>query len=48
MKGLLYVIDKLGETLALTEQALAETQQALQVAQARLAGIDAEAEKKPV
>lgn len=46
MKGVLYVIDKLGETLGFTEQALAEAQQALQVAEARIAELEAVPAKK--
>lgn len=45
MKGILYVIDKLGETLALTEQALEVAQRQIADLEAQIQQADTPAEK---
>jgi BMFP domain-containing protein YqiC len=42
VNGLLYVIDKLGETLASAEQALARAQEVNEILQARVTELEAE------
>lgn len=48
MNGLVYVLDKLGRALAETEQALVASEQAREVLQARVAELEAAAEKSPI